>query len=159
MTQHQTRFGGVDIAESQNWTCAEPLGGFDDLRTFALLHVAEQGPFLWLQSLEVPDLAFLLVDAGCFGLRFAGVDASEDAPPCVMVIVPRSPGEVLRVHRLAPLFFDPEAGTFTQQVFEPDQVLGDGRWRDEAAHAPRGAWASRVVEIQPAGQRSEASLA
>ncbi len=159
MTQHQTRFGGIDIVESQRWTCAEPLGGFDDLSAFALLHAPEQGPFVWLQSLELPDLAFLLVDAGCFGLRYQGIEPNDDAPACVMVIVPRHPGEVLRVHRLAPLLFDVQAGTFIQQVFEPDQVVGDGRWSDEAAHPPRGAWASRVVEMLPAGQRSESTVA
>ncbi len=144
-----TRFGLLDIAPEQRWVCAEPLPGFEGLRDFALLHVAEQGPFLWLQSLEQPELAFLLVDAARFGLSYADTDTG-DAPVCLMVIVPRSPGEVLRLHKHAPLLFDLQDGCFVQQVFEPEQVSGDGVWVEQPEHAPSPAWTRRVIELERA---------
>ena len=145
-----SRFGQLVIAPAQRWRCAEPLPGFEELREFALLHVAEQGPFLWLQSLELPELAFLLVDAARFGLSYDGV-AGGDAPVCLMVIVPRAPGEVLRLHKQAPLLFDLDAGSFVQQVFEPEQVLGDGVWVEQPASAPAAAWTQRIVEVGRSG--------
>ncbi len=141
-----TRFGALDIAQAQRWRCAEPLPGFEELREFALLHVAEQGPFLWLQSLERAELAFLLVDAARFGLHYEAVDTG-DAPVCLMVIVPRAPGEVLRLHKQAPLLFDLAGSSFVQQVFEPEQVLGDGVWIERPEHEAAASWTQRIVEV------------
>ncbi len=155
LTSVPTRFGPLDIAPEQRWVCAEALPGFEELRAFALLHVAEQGPFLWLQSLEQPELAFLLVDAARFGLSYADVDTGE-APVCLMVIVPRAPGEVLRLHKLAPLLFDVSEGRFVQQVFEPEQVFGDGVWIEQPERAPSPAWLRRVVELARAAPQPAA---
>ena len=150
-THVDTRFGPISVAPAQRWRCAEPLPGFEELRDFALLHVAEQGPFLWLQSLERAELAFLLVDAARFGLHYDGV-AAGDAPVCLMVIVPRAPGEVLRLHKQAPLLFDLGTGSFVQQVFEPEQVIGDGVWVEQLASASEAAWTQRIVEVVRASE-------
>ena len=152
-----TRLGLVEVAAQQRWTCEQPLAGFEDLREFVLLHVAAQGPFLWLQSLELPELAFVICDAACFGLRYpAGPDfdpAELRAPPCVLVMLPGQAGETLRVHAQAPLLFDVEAASMRQQVFEPEQVLGDGTWVGPAACAPvQAQWASRIISVRPQPQ-------
>jgi flagellar assembly factor FliW len=149
-THVDTRFGPISLAPAQRWRCAEPLPGFEESREFALLHVAEQGPFLWLQSLERAELVFLLVDAARFGLHYEGVVAG-DAPVCLMVIVPRAAGEVLRLHKQAPLLFDLDGSSFVQQVFEPEQVLGDGVWIDQPTHEPAVAWTQRIVEVARSG--------
>lgn len=158
-----TRLGLVEVAAQQRWRCEQPLAGFEDLREFVLLHVAAQGPFLWLQSLEVPQLAFVLCDAACFGLRYCATaefdPAALQAPPCVLVMLPGGPGESLRVHNQAPVLFDVSAASLRQQVFEPEQVLGDGAWVGPAACttvSPQ--WAARIISVQPLApaQRSSA---
>lgn len=154
MSVHASRLGRVEVGELQRWSCAQPLAGFEELREFALLHVAAQGPFLWLQSLEVPELAFVLCDAACFGLRYApGPEfdpTSLRAPACVLVMLPQRAGEGLRVHRQAPVLFDVDAATLRQQVFEPEQVLGDGVWVGPSACLPvNPAWAERIISVQP----------
>ncbi len=152
---HATRLGLVRVQQHQRWVCSQPLAGFEDLREFVVLHVASQGPFLWLQSLELPELAFVVCDAACFGLRYTAAaefdPAALQAPPCVLVVLPQQPGDTLRVHAQAPLLFDVEAGTLRQQVFEPEHVRGDGAWVGPAACAavnPR--WAERIISVQPA---------
>lgn len=146
-----TRFGPLEVAPAQCWRCSEPIAGFEGLSAFALLHVREQGPFLWLQSLELPDLAFLIVDAACFGLRYVTPADAESmpasAPAHVLVILPRNVGDALRVHRLAPMMFDPQAGTFRQVVFEPEQVQGDGAWVGPPQQVAQSAWLARIVEL------------
>ncbi len=160
---YRTRLGLVEVAPHQRWSCAQPLAGFEQLREFVLLHVPAQGPFLWLQSLEVPDLAFVVCDAACFGLRYTPTAEFDPrdllAPPCVLVMLPSQPGEALRVHGQAPLVFDVEQARLRQQVFEPEQVAGDGAWVGPAACARVDArWAERIISVQPlpAQQRSSA---
>ena len=149
-----TRLGLVEVAAHQRWSCSQPLAGFEDLREFVLLHVASQGPFLWLQSLELPELAFVLCDAACFGLRYAPTPdldpAGLQAPPCVLVVLPSAPGEQLRVHAQAPVLFDVAAASLRQQVFEPELVAGDGAWvGPSACAAVDPGWAERIIEVQP----------
>ncbi len=155
MAVHATRLGLVRVQAHQRWMCAQPLAGFEELREFVLLHVASQGPFLWLQSLDVPELAFVVCDAACFGLRYEAAaefdPAALLAPPCVLVVLPQQPGDALRVHAQAPVLFDVEAGTLHQQVFEPEHVKGDGAWVGPAACAPANPrWAERIISVQPA---------
>ncbi|MBU6440627.1 MAG: flagellar assembly protein FliW [Betaproteobacteria bacterium] len=154
MAVYATRLGLVEVADSQRWSCSLPLAGFEELREFVLMHVPAQGPFLWLQSLEVPELAFVLCDAACFGLRYAaGAEYEPEhllAPPCVLVMLPGRAGETLRVHRQAPVLFDVHAGTLRQQVFEPEHIHGDGAWVGPGACAAvNPAWAERIISVQP----------
>ncbi len=54
-------FGEIEIEEKQKISFPSGILGFEDIKEFALLN-AEQWPFYWLQSTEVPDLAFILID-------------------------------------------------------------------------------------------------
>ena len=160
MTMYATRFGAIDVPQDKRWICAEPMPGFEELREFALVQLAGQAPFIWLQSLEAPDLAFLMVDAACFGLRFPAREADPggfDAPPYVLVILPQAPGEALRVHRLAPLLFNVGQARFLQRVFETDQVTGEGVWTGRRSTETDVAWHARLVEFQPPPLQDAAS--
>lgn len=54
-------FGKIEINERQRIKFPGGILGFEHIREFALLN-AKQWPFYWLQSIEVPDLAFILID-------------------------------------------------------------------------------------------------
>jgi len=62
--KYKTRdFGEIDIKDSDILTFAQPLFGFEDYRRFALIYNHEIGESLvWLQSLDDPDLCFILFD-------------------------------------------------------------------------------------------------
>jgi flagellar assembly factor FliW len=62
MNVNTTRFGTVDIDESRVITFPTGLLGFSSFRRFALLQPDDEGIFFWLQSLEAPDLAFVVTD-------------------------------------------------------------------------------------------------
>lgn len=53
--------GTVDIDEKNILSFPNGLFGFESYHKYALME-AEYKPFLWLQSLDEPNLAFLLVD-------------------------------------------------------------------------------------------------
>jgi flagellar assembly factor FliW len=60
-----TRFGELEIEEEKVITLSDGMPGFRD-RRFILLNPAKGGPFCWFQSLENPDLAFVVVDPAQF---------------------------------------------------------------------------------------------
>ncbi|MCC7434025.1 MAG: flagellar assembly protein FliW [Methanoregulaceae archaeon] len=61
-----TRFGAVEFGELDVLTIQEGLIGFPTLTQFLLLSHGEQSPFQWLQSIDEPGLAFLVVDPATF---------------------------------------------------------------------------------------------
>jgi flagellar assembly factor FliW len=54
-----TRFGDVAYEEGDVLHLPEGLAPFRDARRFVLLSDREQWPFVWLQCLDVPSLAFV----------------------------------------------------------------------------------------------------
>jgi flagellar assembly factor FliW len=54
-------YGEIDVDEKQAVRFPFGLFGFEDLREFVLLDAAQQ-PFYWLQSLQSPEIAFVLID-------------------------------------------------------------------------------------------------
>lgn len=57
-----TRFGEQEIEEGKVIRMPEGMLGFPDQR-FILLTPPNLGPFCWFQSVDSPELAFVLVDA------------------------------------------------------------------------------------------------
>jgi flagellar assembly factor FliW len=57
-----TRFGEIEYDSEDVIELSGGLIGFPSVRTFVVLQAGEETPFKWLQSLEEPALAFLVVD-------------------------------------------------------------------------------------------------
>ena len=55
-------FGEIEISENQKIFIKEGLFGLEDVQEYVLLNSSEDSPFYWLQALDIPDIAFLLVD-------------------------------------------------------------------------------------------------
>ena len=67
MVIETSRFGSLSVDSHKTVTFPDGLPGFEDCRLFTVLphHMAEGGkgsPFVWLQSLERGDLAFLAIE-------------------------------------------------------------------------------------------------
>ena len=54
-------FGLINIDDKQKISFSKGIIGFENIKEYALLN-ANQWPFFWLQAIEVPDLAFVLID-------------------------------------------------------------------------------------------------
>ena len=77
LTIPTTRFGDVQVPESQVIDLPHGLLGFPERRQFiALLH-GQDSPFLWLQSLEDSALAFVIVDVALVMPNYE-IDLSDD---------------------------------------------------------------------------------
>ena len=88
-------YGEIDIDDRQRVSLPWGLLGFEDLREWALLDAA-QPPFYWMQSLERPEVAFVLIDPlsfrpdyepGADPAELAGLDVSSAEERLVFVIV------------------------------------------------------------------------
>ncbi|MFC1734894.1 flagellar assembly protein FliW [Candidatus Hydrogenedentota bacterium] len=62
MKTKTTRFGEIEVEESTIIEFVQPIIGFPEHKSFVLLPTSEDSPFVWLQSTEDPELAFIVVD-------------------------------------------------------------------------------------------------
>jgi flagellar assembly factor FliW len=62
MIVETTRFGAVEIDGDRIITFPSGLLGFSSFRQYAMLQPDEEGIFFWLQSLDAPELAFVVTD-------------------------------------------------------------------------------------------------
>lgn len=70
-------YGLLDIDERQVIRFPYGLIGFEQFKVFALLDASQQ-PFYWLQSLDVPEIAFVLINPLLFRPDYAPDVAEED---------------------------------------------------------------------------------
>lgn len=59
-----TRFGELSIVEEKVITFRDGIPGFPESKRFVILDHKDT-PLKWLQSIDEPDLAFIIVEAGC----------------------------------------------------------------------------------------------
>lgn len=100
-TLANTRFGEVHFGPSDVWTFPDGLIGFPECRHFLLVRHRENSPFYWLQSIERPELAFLVTDPARFVEDFAPelddrdateLNLTESTPRVLLTTVSIPPG-------------------------------------------------------------------
>ncbi len=64
MKVQTTRFGTLDVQEDQVITLVEGLLGFSECTRYTLFADELGEPFQWMQNLDMPSLAFVVVDPG-----------------------------------------------------------------------------------------------
>ena len=62
MKVNTTRFGTIDVDEDQVVTFTEGMLGFSECGRYVLMDDEIGDPFLWMQSLDIPSLAFVVID-------------------------------------------------------------------------------------------------
>jgi len=61
-----SRFGEVDVDETRIISFPKGLLGFPKYKQYVLIEAGEDSYFWWLQSIELPDLAFVVTDPSMF---------------------------------------------------------------------------------------------
>ncbi len=115
-TVNTTRFGEITVPEDDVFTLKWGLPGFGFLREFVVLALEDQKPYVWLQSLERPEIAMPLIDPWAlfsdYDPQLPSVTAAvmEIERPddfclmCVCVVGPEA--KELTVNLLAPVVFN-----------------------------------------------------
>lgn len=123
--------GIVNVDEKQLVTFPEGLLGFEKYTKFALIDSGYE-PFIWLQSTEESNLAFLMIDPFLIcsdyeadiddsALRNIGVDSAEDIIIMTLVTIPKN-GSAITANFLGPVVINKKNRKCLQVI------LNDSRW-------------------------------
>lgn len=110
------RLGEIDLREQKLFRFPEGLLGFPQAQRFVVLNYADDSPFKWLQSVDDPHLAFIIIDPLLFRpdyhvaltealRRELGVTESSDLVLAVVVTVREAP-EDISANLQGPLLFN-----------------------------------------------------
>lgn len=123
--------GVVQVQDDKILTFEEGLFGFEDYKKFALID-SEYEPFIWLQSIENQNLAFLIIDPFLVcssyeadiddsSLVKIGVTKPEDVVIMTIVTVPQD-GSAITANFQGPLVINKQNKKCLQVI------LADNRW-------------------------------
>lgn len=126
-----TRFGTVGYTDADIVAFNDGLVGFPDHRRFLLLCHKPDSPFRWLQSLDEPQLAFLVTDPANWVPGYAPqVDEKHveplglgtDTPRLVFVTVTIPPGQPddMTINLAGPIVIDLERRVAIQLVLQDE---------------------------------------
>ena len=143
-----TRFGEIDVPDDTLITFPEGVIGFKEARGFVIFDCGDQGLFKWLQSTEIPELAFVICEAHLIVPQYQVVigqkekellqlDDPEDAAVCLILVIPEDPQETTG-NLLGPIVMNSKSRIGMQmvlvnpdystryKVFKPNGGLGGG---------------------------------
>jgi len=123
--------GKIDVSEDRLLTIPEGLFGFEKFTKYALVD-SDYEPFLWLQSCENPNLAFLIVDPFIICSEYETdiddetlskiqVEKPEDIIIMTIITVPHD-GSAIAANFQGPLVINKKNHKCLQAV------LSDNRW-------------------------------
>ena len=133
MIRIQTKaYGSLEVDERQVLHFPYGLLGFEKFKDYALLD-APQKPFFYLQSMDISELAFVLIDPFLFRpdysvdaddnlLSTVGIERPEDALVLSIVTVPAD-GSSITANLMGPLIVDRGSRRGVQAV------MTDPRWQ------------------------------
>ncbi len=123
------RFGAIEYRPEDVLNFAGGLLGFPACDRFVLIEHKEGSPFRWLQSLDEPSVAFLVVDPGHFVEDFApempdcvanALGLECETPRLVYTIVTIPPGKprAMTINLAGPIVVNAENRSARQVVLE-----------------------------------------
>ncbi len=132
MELHTTRFGTITIEAEDIITFPDGLVGLSHLKRFVIIRHGNDSPFRWLQSVEEPGFAMLLIDPWFFRPDYevvlSDVDVerlqlSADSIRWVYVTVSIPPGKphAMTANLLAPIVINGSARCGRQVILDDER--------------------------------------
>jgi flagellar assembly factor FliW len=130
MQKIQSRFGEIEYDPDNTLQFPEGLVGFEDLRAFVVMPNEKEGPLFWIQSVDDPQVAFILTDPTGFYFDYKvvpdgrerqklGID--EDSECLIVSVVSVSADRKITLNLAAPILFAPETNRALQVILEGTQ--------------------------------------
>ena len=122
-----TRFGEVEYDPEQTVHFPEGLIGLEGLHDFIVMPNKKEGPLFWIQSVDAPQIAFVLTDPTNFFLEYRvepvknvrlllEIDKGEACHALSIVTVP--PDQKITLNLAAPILFAPKTNRAIQVILE-----------------------------------------
>ena len=126
------RFGELEIEEQDVVRFADGIPAFEDEHEFVVLPYEEGTPYMFLQSLMTPELAFLMTDPFVFFPEYSfelddenmdrlDIKSMDDVLVCTLISVPRSGVADMTTNLLAPVVINRHTMQARQIVLEKTQ--------------------------------------
>ena len=126
------RFGELEIEEQDVVRFADGIPAFEDEHEFVVLPYEEGTPYMFLQSMMTPELAFLMTDPFVFfpdysfelddeNMEKLEINSMDDVLVCTLISVPRSGVADMTTNLLAPVVINRHTMQARQIVLEKTQ--------------------------------------
>ena len=126
------RFGELEIEEQDVVRFADGIPAFEDEHEFVVLPYEEGTPYMFLQSMMTPELAFLMTDPFVFFPEYSfelddenmdrlDIKSMDDVLVCTLISVPRSGVADMTTNLLAPVVINRHTMQARQIVLEKTQ--------------------------------------
>ena len=131
MKYSSTRFGTFEIADDSILTFPSGLLGFPEQHRYVILDHDTEAPFKWLQSLEEPTLAFVILDPDLFLANYwveisrevlvevQGAE-TEDLTTAVILTIPSDDPGRITANLRGPLVINPRTRLGKQLVLSDE---------------------------------------
>ncbi len=125
-----SRFGTIEVELERVITMTKPLLGFPESNRFVLRPHSKESPFMWLQSLDNPKLAFVVIQAATIMSEYQPtIPAScrqelelNGAKPhdlLLLLTIPEGKPEEMTANLLGPLVVNPARRLASQILLDP----------------------------------------
>ena len=127
MEKINTRFGEVEYEPKNLLHFPAGLIGLPTLRHFIVMPNKKEGPLFWIQSVEDPDMAFVLTDPTNFYLDYQimpdtsvcqSLHIENDEKCFILTVVTVPPDQNITLNLAAPIFFAPRTNRAIQIILE-----------------------------------------
>lgn len=137
ITVSTSRFGKLSVNPEKVITMTSPFLGFPDSKRFLIKPHGEESPFLWLQSLDDPKLAFVVIQATLLIPQYQAeisnlirqeLQASPEQPLETLLIltIPRENPEGMTANLLGPVAINSQTRLAKQVLQDPTRY--DACW-------------------------------
>jgi len=122
-----TRFGEVEYDPDNLLVFPAGLIGFPTLHSFIVMPNRKQGPLFWIQSIDDPEIAFVLTDPTNFFLDYIvkpdsaerqSLQIDEEDECFVLTVVTVPPDQKITLNLAAPILFAPKTNRAIQVILE-----------------------------------------
>ena len=128
-TIHTVRFGDFEVEEKSIVHFAQGIPAFEDEREFVLIPYDAESPYLFLQSCQTPDLAFLMTSPYLFFKDYEfeiddttekklGLEKPEDVAVYVLLTIPGGSIKDMTANLMAPVIINQNTLDAAQLVLE-----------------------------------------
>lgn len=125
-----SRFGEVTVDPEKIITMTSTFPGFPESRRFTLRQHSSRSPFMWLQSLDNPDLAFVVIQAKRLvpqyqpelpmaATRELGAGVGHELDTLLILAIPKGKPEQMTANLLGPVMINPVTRLAKQVLLDP----------------------------------------
>jgi flagellar assembly factor FliW len=127
-----SRFGEIEVDPALIITMTSPFLGFPESTRFILRPGKEDSPFMWLQSLDDPELAFVIIQPHFLGLEYAPpipeavkeelkINTEKDQEILLILTIPEGKPQDMTANLLGPIIINSKDRLARQVVLDPNK--------------------------------------